>query len=69
VTVAASPLGHDSAYASNNNGQWIGLLPYWTATRKSRWRLRGVTFDEVFRRGIGGAAQVLSDNGEAGSRE
>jgi hypothetical protein len=34
-----------------------------------RWRLRGVTFDEAFRRGIGGAAQVLSGNGEAGSRK
>lgn len=33
-----------------------------------RWQLRGVTFDEAFRRGIGGAAQVLSDNGEPGRR-
>ena len=31
-----------------------------------RWKLRGVTFDEAFRRGIGGAAQVLSGNGEGG---
>jgi hypothetical protein len=22
---AASPLAHDSAYTSNNNGEWIGL--------------------------------------------
>ena len=36
--------------------------------RRYRWQLRGVTFDEAFRRGIGGAAQVLSDNGEPGSR-
>jgi hypothetical protein len=33
-----------------------------------RWQVRGVTFDEAFRRGIGGAAQVLSDNGEPGRR-
>ncbi|HEY9455234.1 MAG TPA: DUF2066 domain-containing protein [Bradyrhizobium sp.] len=33
-----------------------------------RWQLRGVTFDEAFRRGIGGAAQVLSDNGDPGRR-
>jgi hypothetical protein len=32
-----------------------------------RWQVRGVTFDEAFRRGIGGAAQVLSGNGDRGS--
>ncbi len=31
-------------------------------SRKHRWRVRGVTFDEAFRRGIGGAAQILSNN-------
>ncbi|NEU98101.1 DUF2066 domain-containing protein [Bradyrhizobium uaiense] len=30
------------------------------------WQFRGVTFDEAFRRGIGGAAQVLSGNGDPG---
>jgi uncharacterized protein len=28
-----------------------------------RWQLRGITFDEAFRRGISGAAQILSGNG------
>lgn len=32
--------------------------------RVHRWQLRGVTFDEAFRRGVGGAAQVLSGNGD-----
>jgi hypothetical protein len=32
--------------------------------RRSRWQLRGVTFDEAFRRAIGGAAQILSGNGD-----
>jgi uncharacterized protein len=32
--------------------------------RTRRWRVRGVTFDEAFRRGIGGAAQILSGNGD-----
>jgi hypothetical protein len=32
--------------------------------RTHRWQVRGVTFDEAFRRGIGGAAQVLSGNGD-----
>jgi hypothetical protein len=36
--------------------------------RRYRWQLRGVTFDEAFRRGVGGAAQVLSNNGEPASR-
>jgi hypothetical protein len=36
IGIAASPLEHDSACASNNNGEWIDLLPYsralfWTA--------------------------------------
>lgn len=30
--------------------------------RMHRWQVPGVTFDEAFRRGIGGAAQVLSGN-------
>ncbi|MCA6125659.1 DUF2066 domain-containing protein [Bradyrhizobium sp. WSM 1704] len=31
-----------------------------------QWQFRGVTFDEAFRRGVGGAAQVLSGNGDPG---
>jgi uncharacterized protein len=31
-----------------------------------RWQLRGITFDEAFRRGISGAAQILSGNGQPG---
>jgi hypothetical protein len=34
--------------------------------RTHRWQIRGVTFDEAFRRGIGGAAQLLSGNGGRG---
>ena len=33
-----------------------------------RWQVRGVTFDESFRRGIGGAAQILSGNGDPVTR-
>jgi hypothetical protein len=32
--------------------------------RTHRWQVRGVTFDDAFRRGIGGAAQVFSGNGD-----
>jgi len=33
-------------------------------SRTHRWQARGVTFDEAFRRGFGGAAQILSNNGD-----
>ena len=36
--------------------------------RSHRWQVRGVIFDEAFRRGIGGAAQILSGNGAPGGR-
>ena len=31
-----------------------------------RWQVRSVTFDEAFRRALGGAAQILSGNGDPG---
>jgi uncharacterized protein len=34
--------------------------------RPHHWPLRAETFDEVFRRALGGAAQILSGNGEPG---
>jgi uncharacterized protein len=35
-------------------------------SRTHRWRVHGVTFDKAFRQGIGGAAQILSNNGDPG---
>jgi hypothetical protein len=52
------------------NDRDLGWVTQWRIERPGRphrWRLRGVTFDEAFRRGIGGAGQVLSGNGEDGS--
>jgi hypothetical protein len=49
----------------------LGWATQWQidwAGRTHRWLLRGVTFDEAFRRGIGGAAQVLSGNGDPVTR-
>lgn len=43
-------------WATNWQMEWQG--------RPRRWRFRSVTFDEAFRRAIGGAAQILSGNGE-----
>lgn len=45
----------------------LGWTTQWQmkwAGRTHRWQVRGVTFDEAFRRGIGGAAQVLSGNSD-----
>jgi hypothetical protein len=47
----------------------LGWATQWQidwAGQTHRWQVRGVTFDEAFRRGIGGAAQVLSGNGDPG---
>lgn len=49
----------------------LGWTTQWQIEWRGRtyhWRVPGVTFDEAFRRGIGGAAQVLSGNGDPGGR-
>ena len=46
----------DLGWATGWQIEWQG--------RPHRWQLRGVTFDEAFRRAIGGAAQILSGNGD-----
>jgi uncharacterized protein len=47
--------------------QQLGWATEWRMDwqgRPHRWQSRKTTFDEAFRRGIGGAAQILSGNGE-----
>jgi hypothetical protein len=48
----------DLGWATEWQMEWQG--------RPHRWQLRGVTFDEAFRRAIGSAAQILSGNGDPG---
>jgi hypothetical protein len=46
--------------------EWVS---YWQMEWQGgmhRWQVRSVTFDEVFRRALGGAAQILSGNGDPG---
>jgi len=53
------------------NDRELGWAAQWQMDwrgRTHRWQTRGVTFDEAFRRGIGGAAQILSGNGDPGDR-
>ena len=50
----------DLGWATQWQMEWGG--------RTHRWQVRGVTFDESFRRGIGGAAQILSGNGDPVTR-
>jgi hypothetical protein len=49
---------HELGWATEWQMEWQG--------RPHRWQFRGVTFDEAFRRAIGGAAQILSNNGDPG---
>jgi hypothetical protein len=45
----------------------LGWVTRWQMAWRGKdytWRVRGVSFDEAFRRGVGGAAQVLSGNGD-----
>jgi hypothetical protein len=51
--------------------QELGWTTHWEMDghdQAYRWQMRGVTFDEAFRRGIGGAAQILSGNGQPATR-
>lgn len=44
----------------------LGWTARWRLTwrgRTHRWQIRGVSFDDAFRNGIGGAAAILSGNG------
>ncbi|WP_247512270.1 DUF2066 domain-containing protein [Bradyrhizobium sp. 157] len=53
------------------NDRELGWVTRWRIDWEGRthvWEVRGVTFDEAFRRGIGGTAQILSDNGDPGGR-
>lgn len=45
----------------------LGWVTEWQMAwqgRPHRWRFRAVTFDEAYRRAVGGAAQILSGNGD-----
>jgi hypothetical protein len=45
----------------------LGWVTQWRIDwhgRTHRWQVRGTNFDEAFLRGIGGAAQILSGNGD-----
>jgi hypothetical protein len=49
--------------------QDLGWINQWQMDFRGKshgWQFRGVTFDEAFRRALGGAAQTLSGNGEPG---
>jgi hypothetical protein len=50
----------DLGWATQWQMDWRGQM--------HRWQIRGATFDETFRRGIGGAAQILSGNGDPATR-
>ena len=49
---------------SDDDLGWITAWQMEFQGRLHKWQIRGVTFDEAFRRGLGGAAQILSGNGD-----
>ena len=73
LTPVAAELGGEVALVGQLvwDDRKLGWATQWQMDwhgRTHRWQVQGVTFDEAFRRGIGGAAQVLSDNGDPGGR-
>jgi hypothetical protein len=49
---------------SDNALGWIAEWRIAAGGKTYRWQIRGVSFDDAFRNGMRGAAQVLSGNGE-----
>jgi uncharacterized protein len=47
----------------DNDLGWVARWRLDAAGTQHDWQIRGVTFDEAFRRGLGGVAQILSGNG------
>jgi uncharacterized protein len=71
LTAYAAQLGADVTLVgrlvwSDSDLGWTTQWRMDWRSRPHRWRFRGVTFDEAFRRSIGGAAQILSDSGDPG---
>jgi hypothetical protein len=50
----------------DSNLEWVSEWQIERQDGTHRWQVRSPTFDEVFRRAIGGAAQILSGNGDPG---
>jgi len=46
--------------------EWVSQWQMERQDGTHRWQVRSVTFDEAFRRATGGAAQILSGNGDPG---
>jgi len=47
----------------DNELGWVAQWQLDAAGQQHKWQIRGVTFDEAFRRGLGGVGQILSGNG------
>jgi len=70
-TLAVRAAGQGGEVALVGRLAWDDRALGWTTAwqmewqgRPRRWQFRTVTFDEAFRRAIGGAAQILSGNGD-----
>jgi uncharacterized protein len=73
LTPVATELGGEVALVGRLvwDDRELGWATQWQMAwdgQTHRWQMRGLTFDETFRRGIGGAAQILSGNGDPVAR-
>jgi hypothetical protein len=46
--------------------EWVTYWQMEWQGEMHHWQVHSVTFDEAFRRALGGAAQILSGNGDPG---
>jgi hypothetical protein len=71
LAARAAELGGEAALVGrlkwdDSNLEWATYWQMEWQGRAYRWQVRSVTFDEAFRRALGGAAQILSGNGDPG---
>lgn len=69
LAVAARALGGEATLVgslawSDAAFGWVAMWRLEAGGRSHRWQIGGVTFDDAFRNAMGGAAQILSGNGE-----
>jgi hypothetical protein len=69
LDAAASTMGGDLALAGNLlwSEQALGWIANWRLAARGEghhWQIRGVSFDDAFRRAMAGAAQILSGHGQ-----
>ena len=71
LDAAAQAMGGDLALVgrmawSDQAMSWVADWRLRSAGQTNQWQVRSLTFDDGFRKALGGAAQILSGNGPPG---